>query len=225
MGTRSLLFGYHQFILHPLVLAVAWTKLYGFPRDWRLWMAFFVHDLGYVGKNQMDGPDGELHPYFGARFMHSFFGGKKGAEDHLTWYNFMLYHSRFLAKQDGAQPSKLCYADKLAIIILPAWIQVLLMSLTGEIHEYMRAPHKGTTSGDGMTRLQWVNAMKQHLRLWFREQGYHQVIFQPEPTYCPGCKHEIDPDICCCGDGRNRFHDNHQFIPMGCRCFEDKGEA
>jgi hypothetical protein len=37
---------------------------------------------------------------------------------------------------------------------------------------------------------------------------------------CPGCKHEIDPTTCWCGDEivEGRAHDNHHPIPMGCTC-------
>lgn len=169
IGTKSLLYGYHCFFIHPVALLCAWVKLYGWSRDWRIWLAFLVHDWGYWGKRNMDGPEGETHPYFGARLMHTFFGGLPGQPDHREWYNFMLYHSRSLAKADSGKPSKLCYADKLAIIIQPTWLQVLLMSLTGEIDEYMKG-QAGRTSGAGLTRTQWVNAMKQHLRDWMRQQ-------------------------------------------------------
>jgi hypothetical protein len=54
VGTKSILFGAHQFVLHPLILFVAWWQLYGFPADPRLWVAFVVHDLGYWGKPNMD---------------------------------------------------------------------------------------------------------------------------------------------------------------------------
>ncbi len=216
MGTRSLLFGYHQFLFHPLVLAVAWTKLYGFPKDFRLWIAFFVHDLGYFSKTDMDGPDGENHPYFGARLMCALFDRCPGEPDYHKWYDFMLLHSRFLAKKNGADPSRLCYADKLAIIICPTWIQVLLMSLTGEIHEY-RKGQNGRTSGEGMTRSQWVEAMKQHLVRWFYDQGYRLRGYEPT---CPGCKNAIDPEVCLCGDGRETSHEGHNFVPIGCRCYD-----
>lgn len=170
IGTKSLLYGYHCFFIHPLALLCAWVKLYGWPRDWRIYLAFFVHDLGYWGKSDMDGDSGKNHPYFGARLMHTFLGGLPGNPDHREWYNFMLYHSRSLAKADGGKPSKLCYADKLAIIIQPTWLQVLLMSLTGEIHEYMTG--RGGTVGAGMTKRQWVEKMKQDLREWFISEGY-----------------------------------------------------
>lgn len=69
VGTKSVLFGVHAFWLHPFFVAAAWTKLYGFPWDPRLWFAFFLHDLGYLGRPNMDGPEGELHPELGARIM------------------------------------------------------------------------------------------------------------------------------------------------------------
>jgi hypothetical protein len=179
VGTRSVLFGYHQFILHPLFVAIAWWKLFGFPRDPRLWVAFFVHDLGYWGKPNMDGPEGEQHPFVGARIMSRLF------DRHIVlrfdskligmpplaiapWYCFTLYHSRFLAKAHLHKPSRLCIADKYAILIVPIWLQVLLTSLTGEIHEYMRG-HNGRTSGAGMSRLEWVEQMRTVIRAWMRE--------------------------------------------------------
>lgn len=79
VGTRSVLFGAHQFLIHPLFVAAAWTKLYGFPTDPRLWVAFYVHDLGYLGKPNMDGPEGETHVEFGAKIIHRLFdrGGRR----------------------------------------------------------------------------------------------------------------------------------------------------
>lgn len=66
IGTKSILFGAHQFIIHPMFTAIAWWRLYGFPFDPRLWIAFFLHDLGYFGKPNMDGLRGEMHPTWAA---------------------------------------------------------------------------------------------------------------------------------------------------------------
>ncbi|HWY35166.1 MAG TPA: hypothetical protein VNX68_11010, partial [Nitrosopumilaceae archaeon] len=74
VGTKSVLFGAHCFFLHPWFVAAAWWKLYGFPWDIRLWIAFFVHDIGYIGKPNMDGEEGERHVLFGADLMYRFFG-------------------------------------------------------------------------------------------------------------------------------------------------------
>jgi len=77
IGTKSVLFGAHCFLLHPFFVAAAWIKLYGFPFDPRIWVAFFVHDLGYIGKPNMDGPEGERHVELGGAIMHLFDGWSK----------------------------------------------------------------------------------------------------------------------------------------------------
>ncbi|MFA5355267.1 MAG: hypothetical protein WC302_00815 [Candidatus Paceibacterota bacterium] len=73
IGTKSLLFGAHQFFIHPLLVALAWWKLYGFPWDPRLWFAFFLHDIGYWGKADMDGKEGSEHMILGAKIMSRLF--------------------------------------------------------------------------------------------------------------------------------------------------------
>src|SRR6266571_6874217 len=114
VGTKSLLFGVHQIFIHPLWVALAWWKLYSFPWDPRLWVAFFVHDLGYWGLPEMDGKDGDRHVERGAQVMHWLFdhgqemiilkiGKNADGSGHYrryfykrsVWYNFCLYHSRF----------------------------------------------------------------------------------------------------------------------------------
>lgn len=70
IGTKSILFGAHQFILHPIFVFIAWWKLYGFPWDLRLWVAFIVHDWGYWGKLNMDGKEGEKYVELGAKIMY-----------------------------------------------------------------------------------------------------------------------------------------------------------
>ena len=69
VGTKSVLFGAHCFLLHGFFVAKGWSSLYGFPRDPRLWLAFFVHDVGYLGCRDVEGPEGEEHVQFGARIM------------------------------------------------------------------------------------------------------------------------------------------------------------
>lgn len=129
VGTKSLLFGVHHVLLHPLLLALAWTKLYGFPTDPRVWMAFFVHDLGYWGKQNMDGAGGETHVEWGAQRMRQWFGPE--------WGDFCLYHSRFYARKHNALPSRLCVADKYVIVIEPWWLYLPRAALSGELWEYI----------------------------------------------------------------------------------------
>lgn len=163
VGTKSVLFGAHQFLIHPWFVAWGWWTLYGFPFDPRLWVSFFVHDLGYIGKLNMDGPEGERHPVLGASLMAIFdgvwpirpkflIGGEgiaacwmtnRGAVHMGTWAKFSLLHSRYFAKTLGLQPSRLCMADKLAIALTPGWLYLPLVRASGEIHEYMaHAKHR-----------------------------------------------------------------------------------
>lgn len=134
VGTKSVLFGAHQFLLHPWFVAWGWWTLYGFPFDPRLWVAFFVHDLGYLGKPNMDGAEGETHPWLGGDIMRVF-----GTE----WYWFSVLHSRYFAKSLNRQPSRLCMADKMAIALTPSWLYLPMVRATGEIQEYMaHAKHR-----------------------------------------------------------------------------------
>ena len=80
IGQKSLLIGAHQFIIHPTMLAIAWTKLYGFPWDFRLWVSFIIHDWGYWNCSDMDGAEGKQHPYLGANIMHFLFDRYESVE-------------------------------------------------------------------------------------------------------------------------------------------------
>ena len=182
VGTKSVLFGAHCFFLHPWFVAYAWCKLYGFPFDPRLWVAFFVHDLGYIGKPNMDGEEGEKHPFFGAKVMRIF--GKK-------WYDFTLYHSRFLAKKNGKNYSKLCVADKLAIAITPAWLYLPMVNVTGEIKEYMK---DASVNSAGWITVQdsqekWYLAVQDYVRKWVNE---HKEL--KEDKWTPASRQAINKE-------------------------------
>ena len=129
LGTKSVLYGAHAFWLHPFMVARGWCKLYGFPWDPRLWVCFFVHDIGYIGCDNMDGETGKRHPEAGANLVGALFGDK--------WGDLCLYHSRGYARRDCAAVSKLCWADKLATVLTPAWLYMPLTKATGELNEYM----------------------------------------------------------------------------------------
>lgn len=153
IGTRSLLFGAHQFITHPLFLALAWWELYGFPADPRLWVAFLVHDWGYWGKADMDGDDGQTHPELGGRIMTRLFGQE--------WGDFTRLHSRYYAKREGREPSALCAADKLVLLITPHWLYLPLVQLSGEADEYraLFARYQGVES---VTLEEWYAGLRKN---------------------------------------------------------------
>ena len=175
VGTKSILFGAHCFFLHPWFVAAAWWKLYGFPWDPRLWVAFLVHDLGYIGKPNMDGAEGETHVELGARILNSLFDWpcmvwKDGHEDWTDkyWYEFSLYHSRFYAKRDGKKPSLLCMADKLAITLTPAWLYLPMVRATGEIDEYMAlAKVRNLVVADVESKYAYLNLTVRSQELWY----------------------------------------------------------
>ena len=170
IGTKSVLFGAHCFFIHPFFVALAWWKLYGFPFDPRLWVAFFVHDLGYWGKQNMDGKEGETHVEFGANVMHLFdkkyqLGYMHGRE--MKWHDFSLYHSRYYAKKDGAKPSKLCFADKLAICLEPDWLYMPRVNWSGEIHEYLEnGKRKDKNWTPVFTQKEWRRQLVTYMRDW-----------------------------------------------------------
>ncbi len=206
VGTRSVLFGAHQFLLHPLFLAEAWWRLWGWkPVGWwlrgypmmrfalydpRLWVAFFVHDLGYLGAPNMDGEEGERHPFLGARLMSALFDRAERAKERTRapeaapygytfedgtwlgrWGMFTLLHSRFLAKGYGLEYSPLCVADKQCIVITPAWLYLPMIRFTGEIREYMsQVTTKYKREGrSGLNPRVWHRDMVAYLIRWVAE--------------------------------------------------------
>ena len=161
LGTKTVLFGFHQFLLHPIFVAVAWWKLYGFPSDLRLWLAFCVHDLGYLGKKSLDDADGETHPELGAKLMRVF-----GEE----WSELVLLHSRFYAKRLGKPVSRLCMADKLGICLYPKWLWLGLTKLSGEWSDYATA-EKYNWGGRNPTATDVYEETVSYLRTWVKENA------------------------------------------------------
>jgi len=172
IGTRSVLYGAHCAVLHPWFLAVAWSKLYGFPWDVRLWASFCLHDIGYISKPNMDGCEGETHVELGARIMGLLFGE--------SWAAFTAAHSRYWAKRNGRQFSRLCVADKLAFVLTPAWLYLPMTRATGELSEYMLRAKERQAGSEHFTdyesaRLnsadprEWLEGLKSYTRRWIEE--------------------------------------------------------
>ena len=192
IGTRSVLFGAHQFLIHPLMVALGWWTLYGIPLDPRLWVAFFVHDLGLMGKPDIDGEKGEQHPYRGAFLMARWFDkehkpiarllnrhfGK--CPYHTNWYAFTVLHSRYLRNRQfpDMELSMLCFADKMAIVVEPWWLYLPRVWLTGELKLYMRTSQEASSrepvssAESGMMRgapREWFDGLKSYMLRWVQE--------------------------------------------------------
>jgi hypothetical protein len=148
VGTKSLLFGVHQFLWHPLTVWLAFRRLYGrVPNRWET-LAIVVHDWGYWGKSNMDGPEGEEHPQLGADIVKWVAIRCRSVHERpitfaIRWYWFTKYHSRFCAAANSAKPSDLCWADKLSVWYEPKWFYLLRARLSGELKEYrLNAKHR-----------------------------------------------------------------------------------
>ena len=172
VGTRSVLFGVHNIFVHPLAVGIAWWKLYGPPLDPRLWIAFLVHDIGYLGKSSMEGPIGETHVELGARIMQALFGP--------SWGEFCRRHSRYYARSRSLPISRLCVADKLAFVLTPAWLYLPLARGSGELTEYMsRAKERQAGNGhftpEEAAQLSsadakvWLHGLKNYTLRWVME--------------------------------------------------------
>jgi hypothetical protein len=126
-GQKSLLFGVHQFIWHPIIVWLAWWSLYGWP-TWKETVCIIVHDWGYWFCEHMDDEKGKEHPVFGAILAYRLFG--------LAYQNLVLTHSRHYARLYKFDPSRLCWADKLSILYEPWWWYLPRAWLSGELMEY-----------------------------------------------------------------------------------------
>jgi hypothetical protein len=152
--------------------------MYGFPRDPRLWAAFFLHDIGYWNKTDLEGASGEAHVYAGARIMKSLFGP--------AWGEFCLRHSRYWARKHGGSLSRLAAADKLAFVLTPWWLYLPMTRATGELAEYIAVSeerqagdHSFTegersllSSGDARS---WLIALQAYTHRW-AEQHKDQCL-------------------------------------------------
>ena len=195
VGTKSVIFGAHSFLIHPFFVAAAWWKLYGFPWDPRLWAAFFFHDIGYLGKPNMDSIEGERHVLLGGRIMGWVCGAK--------WRDFTLCHSRHWAKRLSKPYSKLCVADKLAFVMTPAWLYLPMARASGELAEYMRVASARQSGGQfsnfELSLLKcrnpevWLEGLKSYTRRWIEKHrdgcADHWTVIrstQPQPEACDG---------------------------------------
>lgn len=148
IGTKSLLYGAHQFLFHPFTVFLAWHELYGWP-SWKECICIFIHDWGYWGCPNMEGEYGKDHPYLGAEIAQHLLDNRHWtrSETYRNWYwessgNWYYYlclcHSRTLAAELKMPPSKLCWADKLCVKFDPWWFYLFRVWLSGEKDEYRR---------------------------------------------------------------------------------------
>ena len=160
-GTKSLLFGVHQVLWHPLTVFLAWMSLYGWP-NWKDIICIIIHDWGYWQSPNMDGAEGEKHPEFAARLAGMLFGE--------TYRDLCLLHSRHYSRQLIREPSKLCWADKLSALYEPTWFYLFRARLSGELFEYRKVAAEGGFFPLSSTDKEWFIWVRARLIKIGREQ-------------------------------------------------------
>jgi hypothetical protein len=159
VGTKSLLFGVHAFWWHPFVVFLAWCKLYGKLPTFSQLLGIILHDIGYWGCPEMDGPRGKNHPALGAKvvqwLVHKLYGCPIKA---FLAFQFTAYHSASFADRWHRQRSALCAPDKYSVVFEPTWFYLFRARLSGELAEYT-AHHKATG-----TDSQWFNGLKRKFK-------------------------------------------------------------
>lgn len=129
VGTKSSLYGVHAFWWHPITVALAWKKIYGTWPRWAEWVAIALHD-NYFGCENIDGPEGKLHPARNGKIAR-IFGGKYAEE-------LVRFHSRDFSRSADRNPSALCAPDKYSVLIEPKWFYMLRAKASGEIKEFIQ---------------------------------------------------------------------------------------
>ena len=108
--------------------------------------------------------EGETHPELGGKIIAFLFGEK--------WGNFCLYHSRYYCKKHNAEPSKLCFADKLAFVYTPKNLYIRMTTMTGEIDEYLHNAQKSDNpkwTPTNFDKDKWHAQLKEYFTTWVNE--------------------------------------------------------
>ena len=152
LGTKTLLFGVHQIIIHPIFVTVAWIRLYKSFPTWKEMFCIIIHDWGYWGKPNLKDADGDRHPEYGAEIA----GRLLGPE----WKDFVLGHSSFYMARYGVERSKLFAPDKYWHCMVPLWVYKALAVPTGEFKHYRGCEHARKVAGHNETDAVWWSKLQ-----------------------------------------------------------------
>lgn len=188
IGTKSLLFGCHQFLWHPFTVFLAYRKLFRVWPDFYACLCIFFHDWGYWGCADIDGKEGKLHPMLGAQivgkivYWHNWLKGKRDFESCLIACgeaHRCLLHSSSVARDNGMAPSDICWADKYCVFYESDWFYLFRTWLSGEGDEFrLNAVNSGHVPKDATNR-DWQKWYKSHL---LKRPEIHDLLRDESPV-------------------------------------------
>ena len=126
-GLRSIVFGYHNIILHGLFVSLAWIKIYRKVPTAREFICILLHDIGYILQDEVESMN-DKHPLLGAKICGKLFGHR--------YYALCIGHSRAFAMKRNIELSRLCYADKYCVLIMPIRLQHVLSKFDTCVNVY-----------------------------------------------------------------------------------------
>lgn len=174
-GTKSLLFGVHNIIWHPITVLMAWCYLYKkWPSPKELF-CIIIHDWGYWGYEHMDDEKGQKHPWWAANLVWRMFSD-------IGLFHLCLFHSRHLARMHHAEPSKLCWADKLSTAYDPCWFYLLRARLTGELKEYRANAETSGFCPASISDREWFYMIREYMRGQAINQKSSTLYMKTEET-------------------------------------------
>jgi hypothetical protein len=171
VGKRSLLFGVHQVIWHPITVLLAWVWLYKRLPSFKELICIIIHDWGYFFSENMDGIEGEKHPEYGARLAGRYLGKE--------YKDLILYHSRHYALTNDVFPSRLCWQDKYSIMFEPKWFYLFRARLSGEIKEYRKNSSVPFDKSDS----EWFDCLRSELRALGIEKNPNAAPYQKKSYF------------------------------------------
>lgn len=127
-GTKSYLFGCHQFLLHPLWVLMAWKLEYkAWPCWWEL-ICILLHDVGICGRQYMSNDKAkEGHWELGAALSSKIIMYLTPRRKRLTlsptpyWYRARKLIAGHCPNESHLPKSKLFIPDKRSFLVAPIW--------------------------------------------------------------------------------------------------------
>lgn len=127
-GTKSYLFGCHQFLMHPLQVIRAWRMEYGTWPEWWQIIGIFLHDIGVCGRQYLSDDKAKIgHWKRGAHLARDIvrficlklkYSDSKRAIIVVSTFYLCAGHC---PEESGFDESKLSRADKRSWVIAPMW--------------------------------------------------------------------------------------------------------